>query len=495
MSPTPGLPASLLQMLASGVLPLSERLRVLLTALEILQGQGEALNVDRRQLYLQLYQTLMLVPLAPLAEDPGVHYGHGGHSKAAGVANGHGGSAAGEAGAAGQQREQQEEDEQEDERAVMALHASSSGSGSADGSGEPVAVRLVRCMERLLLGSKQTDVARLAAFTKRLAGLLLHAGPGECLGLAALLLRLIKRYPRLAAQLEWDGGAPVGGRAFNADCTDPTEAGALAAALWELPLALRHYHPHVAAAAKSLLELSPAAGAGAGTGGTTGPLATAAGPQELALAYDSASTGRFKPTPAAPPRRNSAALHSKAAVQRLAAVAARPLCAELAREVGGHEAVAAGPGPKSATANGVRSSARAAWAADGFASSGEGEAEASEAVLRHFRTTRRWQQNRALRRQVALEAARLRRFQEHLIQLRETEKLREEEQAATAAAAAAAAKSKQAAAAAEPGSIQQQQQQQKHKRKHSAQQPSAVNKKHAFANGLQPKPTKQKRQS
>lgn len=58
--------------------------------------------------------------------------------------------------------------------------------------------------------------------------------------------RLLRRYPRLKSLLEWEGEAPVGGRSFNPELADPTEAGALAAALWELQLLVHHYHPHVA---------------------------------------------------------------------------------------------------------------------------------------------------------------------------------------------------------------------------------------------------------
>lgn len=46
--------------------------------------------------------------------------------------------------------------------------------------------------------------------------------------------------------MDYEGEAPVGGRTYDPHCVDPSEAGALAATLWELPLAAQHYHPHVA---------------------------------------------------------------------------------------------------------------------------------------------------------------------------------------------------------------------------------------------------------
>ena len=58
-----------LQLLRAPALPLIDRLRLLLTASDILRGQGEALNVDRRDFYVQLYEALGLTPYAQISED------------------------------------------------------------------------------------------------------------------------------------------------------------------------------------------------------------------------------------------------------------------------------------------------------------------------------------------------------------------------------------------------------------------------------------------
>jgi hypothetical protein len=87
-------------------------------------------------------------------------------------------------------------------------------------------VLLLRCLEQQLLGVKQTDMGRLAAFAKRLAQLLLSSSTPEALGCGCLLYSLMRRYPKLACLFEWEGGAPVGGRQFDADCADPSEVGA-----------------------------------------------------------------------------------------------------------------------------------------------------------------------------------------------------------------------------------------------------------------------------
>lgn len=60
--------------------------------------------------------------------------------------------------------------------------------------------------------------------------------------------------------LEWEGEAPVGGKAYAPEVEDPSEAGALASTLWELALLQRHYHPHVVQAAASVAALAPGEG-------------------------------------------------------------------------------------------------------------------------------------------------------------------------------------------------------------------------------------------
>jgi hypothetical protein len=158
----------------------------------------------------------------------------------------------------------------------------------------------------------------------------LQVPTAEAMGCAALIMRLVLRYSKLAALLEWEGGAPVGGRVFNPDCDDPSEAGAFASSLWELPLLAHHYHPHVRAAAADLLGLTPgvkkpssatAAAGGGGGGGGAGILTGAhVGPQEFTQGYVSTSAGGFRPAPQLPSgKRRQQQLSDKA----VAAVAGR----------------------------------------------------------------------------------------------------------------------------------------------------------------------------
>jgi hypothetical protein len=284
----------------------------------------------------------------------------------------------------------------------------------------PTSVLLLRCLEQQLLGVKQSDMGRLAAFCKRLAGLMLVAGAAEGLGAACLLWRLLQRYPKLLCLLEWEGGAPVGGQQYVPDCADPSEAGALAAALWELPLAAQHYHPHVARAARALLGLTPgstqAGGAGdargaAGRGGSSGGGAVVsgvAGPQEVAAAYEPVRRGGFRPPPPPPPAaaagRGIAAGGggSRAGMAARVAAAVRPWTPELQQV--------------------VRQQQQAQVSNDADGHAGDAGLGAVRGMLsQHYALSRLYRRNQQLRRELAVQAKRLQLFREHLIQRREAE--------------------------------------------------------------------------
>jgi hypothetical protein len=173
----------LVQLLAAGALPLRERLGVLLAALDILKGQCDALTIDRRAFYNQLYQALLLVPLQLLHEAGDIP------AKLAGKLAGHL-AVNGAAAANGPVNEEEQWADREDLQALQAVRASllglevtaaeqqqqqqqkgAAGSVSTSGSSSsrdvaPTPVLLLRCLEQQLLGVKQTDMGRLAAFLR-----------------------------------------------------------------------------------------------------------------------------------------------------------------------------------------------------------------------------------------------------------------------------------------------------------------------------------------
>ncbi|MEW5302585.1 MAG: hypothetical protein WDW36_005354 [Sanguina aurantia] len=267
------------QMLRFPALPLYERLRCLLSAADILKGQGEALSVDRRDFHALLYDALLQVPQHGLLELGGPD-----HDSATPMDT--------EAGSS-----HPEESDDEDDFALVVAHgnfgrgqdagadaaaardggASSGGGGGGGGNlgEETLAVLLGLVCSSMLVEPKMTDMGRLAAFVKRMLGVAMQYDPG---------------------------------------CHDPGEAGALGCTLWEVNHGGLHFHPHVSQAAASLLSLAPGVSATAAT--LTGPLATADLPQDLGGRYDT-SVGAFNP----PPKKPSSAA-GKSQARRAAAAAA-----------------------------------------------------------------------------------------------------------------------------------------------------------------------------
>ncbi|KAG2441809.1 hypothetical protein HXX76_003419 [Chlamydomonas incerta] len=455
------------QLLAAPTLPLPERLRLLATTAAVLRGQGEALNVDRRDLYVQLYDTLLQIPLYPLLADDVLGGGGGGQHPNNNNNN------------PDQQQEEMEEDEEAaDDRefslaaaceaaaaaaadaaaaaAAVAAGATASGPGSYRSRRLPAAFGaaarsqaglLAGVVEALLCEPKMADMQRAAAFVKRLAGAALQAGPGEAMALWAAVARLLRRYPKLANLLEYEGEAPtIGGRPYDPWVTDPSEAGGLASCLWEVALAGGggggvssgagvHYHPHVAQAAHSLLALRPAAAAAAmaqGGGSVTlsGPLGTPATIPELAEAYD-ASRGLLRPTPPLPAGAGKKAGGGPAPKRLVAGVTAA--AASLTPGfISGLEALAAeygeeGEWPDLVLDTDSDSGEQDEQAGEGEEGEGEeeeegagrigggGDAAAAAAALRRmWCESRRFLANRRLRRQKAMEVERLKRFHIHL---------------------------------------------------------------------------------
>ncbi|KAG2485768.1 hypothetical protein HYH03_015482 [Edaphochlamys debaryana] len=447
--------ACFMDLLSGPGLPLNERLRLLATIAALLKGQGEALNVDRRELYVQLYDILLQVPLhSLLSNDPAPIQPNG--------------AAANDQPPTAADDEDDEADDAADFAAAAACQAADADSASAppppgqDSSATPSAAAcLAGVLEALLVDPRQPDMQRAAAFTKRMASAALHAGPGEAMALWAAVGRMLRRYPRLANMLEYEGEAPtVGGRTYDPWSTDPSEAGALSTTLWEIchaSGAQPHVHPHLAAAAASLLALRPGAAASGGGGSTaggaialSGPLGTPATITELAEAYDT-SRGLIRPPPHKPRRSGGGGGGGGKKRNRRGGGGAAELSEEFLEEVArqGLEYTAAGgswvglgvdsdddaPGFTAADVADLDLDLAASGSSDadarrqralsnGAATSGAGANEAgaeAEAVVgsslrRMFLEARRFSDNRVLRREKAAAVERLKRFHIHLQQ-------------------------------------------------------------------------------
>lgn len=232
-----GIMGELRRLLSTSALPPEERLRVLLTAAELVQAEGEMLSAEHANFFSETYAALVHTMLVPLLE-------HGFR-----VPSNIGYPSKGE-----------------EDTILTAMIASLNASMKA---GEQVCFLVPSVVQALVLEAKALDTPRQAAFAKRMLAVVGAAGDsGLAMGLLCLLQRMLRRSRRLQTMLQHEAGGSAAQR-YMPDATDPGEARALTAPLWELSLLARHYHPHVAAASKHLAaggpsSLLPAYGAVAG---------------------------------------------------------------------------------------------------------------------------------------------------------------------------------------------------------------------------------------
>lgn len=199
------------ELISSQALPPCIQLRCLLAAANILRGQGEALNVDRREFYINLYASIFTAAIEPL------------HEMVLEVSS----------------DEERNEKDDEDVNSDMANKIS-------DSSQKVLGELVARLLEMMILDSKLLDVVRQSAFAKRIAGTAAMVGDsGMAMSLLCVLHKMLKRDSKLRNMLENEEGGPVASKAYSPDMNDPAEVGAMAVPLWELALLANHYHPHI----------------------------------------------------------------------------------------------------------------------------------------------------------------------------------------------------------------------------------------------------------
>ena len=411
--------AAIEELLGSHALPAAQRLRCLLTASEILRGQGEALTIDRRTFYNHLYSALNQVALTPLTEldflfnddDDG---GRKEQSKAS-------------------------------QEATLMQHSAFMNDSAL------VPTLLARLLESMLLESKILDPARQAAFAKRAASTAGAAGDsGTSMGLMCVLQRLLRRHGKLRGMLENEAGGPAGGfKSYSAVIEDPAETGALSVPLWEISYLAAHYHPHVAQAAKEISNMNIAAataaaasrggGGGGGSGGGANsvlPLGSTA--VDLAVQYSTVKGG-FRPPPKAPlqtskitknPIQQGKASRARTAAQRRGALKPAAVAEFLLKL-------------DDCSKDGGVGGGGADVVDEEEEEEEEGDVEA--AFSRHYSVNRRFQRNAELREEHGVLSAKLRLFHEHLQAkhvAEEEERKRNDAAAAAVVAASSGAKEK-----------------------------------------------------
>lgn len=189
-------------LLRSGALPLEARLRVLLTTTELARCKGEAMSTGgggTLELYAVLEHT-MIMPLLYVSTrcstaelEEGLLF-----------------------------------------EAVAAPHAMGY---------EQMHLLITQLLAYLSTDSRSLDVVRQAAYCKRmLAGVLAAGDVGMMNTLLCHVQQMLRRSRRLQGLLDHESGGTSG---YNAHASDPVEAGALTAPLWELSLLTQHYHPRI----------------------------------------------------------------------------------------------------------------------------------------------------------------------------------------------------------------------------------------------------------
>jgi nucleolar complex protein 3 len=181
------------QLQGSAALPLVLRMRCLLTTVDILHAQNDALNVDRRRMYALLYNALSVCALQPLRDDSeddedgksvGVNQTHNlshRHSPVA-VENAIGTGATRKAHKSTRQHSQ------------LTVHGSSDWERSEQPRHTSCSVLVVKAAMQLLMAIKPGEASRLAAFAKRMSACALHAEPGLCLALLTITARCDASY-------------------------------------------------------------------------------------------------------------------------------------------------------------------------------------------------------------------------------------------------------------------------------------------------------------
>ncbi|BDA51329.1 Nucleolar complex protein 3 homolog [Coccomyxa sp. Obi] len=266
--------AVMVQIAAAPGLPARMRLHVLLTASDILKGQGDALNVDRQDLYQALFSVLAAAPLGdlePLRPRPGAAAGDEPDQAA--------GGRGGPAGPSGRAAPAGEPGSQNRRRGWNA---------AADASAEdlPFEVLLVRTAHQMLVEqSRALDTGRMAALALRVAATAQFMDTGGALGLLAVLERMLRQNHRLRGMLDAEPGGPVPPLPRSSDPHNLVEAArvSLGSQFWQLH-ALAAHHPS-ASARQSAAAVAAMPADGSASGHHIGLFARPDGPPGVAAAH------------------------------------------------------------------------------------------------------------------------------------------------------------------------------------------------------------------
>lgn len=164
------------QLQGSPALPMVLRMQCLLTTVDILHAQDDALNVDRGRMYGHLYNALSMCALQPLRDD-------GSDSEEEQELKIHSTRVL-QKGA----RQEKGGKRRNAQNACTDVTTGEKGSESKDGQSKCSSL-VAKVTVQMLTALKPGDVARLGAFVKRLCACALHAEPGLCMALLVVTTR------------------------------------------------------------------------------------------------------------------------------------------------------------------------------------------------------------------------------------------------------------------------------------------------------------------
>ncbi|KAJ2492098.1 hypothetical protein IWW37_001675 [Coemansia sp. RSA 2050] len=228
--------------LVSARIGLRTSLLCVLTALHILTGQGEALNLDIKDFFHQVYALL-----PPLAANPRIEA-----TRMSALSDGTRYTVYLTPADVATRNAQL--------RAAKAGSAAGLESAQLDEAVWEETVRseadlLFECLELMFLGrTKVSSITRVAAFSKRLAAAALYWPPRTAVRAVELIHRLLLKYPGLDRMLSSEEQAGCG--LYLCDLDDPDMCNPFATCLFELHWLQIHHHASVQAATTRLLEFA-----------------------------------------------------------------------------------------------------------------------------------------------------------------------------------------------------------------------------------------------
>ncbi|KAF9210061.1 hypothetical protein BGZ49_006818 [Haplosporangium sp. Z 27] len=218
--------------------PANRRTQLLcvVTAFQLLQGQGEALNIDLKAFYIEFYTTLLTVAMNTDIE--------------------------------GNIFEAAEASAKEKEKQKQASKANWKGKNAKKAVDDEPLVLLDTDRELILKGFEllffstkgKIPVVRSASFLKRIAIASLQFPNKSMKDFLTIMKKLIQKQPQLDQLLTGSDEDRAGNGVYLPSLNDPELCNPMAASLWEFELMKSHFDPKVRQMARELAVFTPSAG-------------------------------------------------------------------------------------------------------------------------------------------------------------------------------------------------------------------------------------------